>query len=242
LEYIPSRYIGLSQKQLQDRETVYAFKKGNLSESVKKLFLSKVREIVSGNSSDWVICFIPASTKFKTEIRYNNLASYLSRELGCPAYVDAIVKTTDSPSGHISGKSNNPTEDFVVKSEYLRKKRVILIDDVITRGKTFDDTADLIMSSGAVSVRGLFLSKTIHPNLPQLEKGARRSIPNDIFEEWSDDEMYNEQLAEDIGVYDEQLAEEQLKEDIGIYDNDDNELMYELGIIDGPEYDVRDFI
>jgi ATP-dependent DNA helicase RecQ len=170
LEYIPARYTGLSPKQLQDRNTVYDFKNGNISSSVKNEFLSKVRGIVSGRPSDWVVCFIPASTKSKTYNRYSALALFLSREAGCNVFIDAVTKATDSEAGHVVGKSNNPTEDFEVKSEYLRGKKVILIDDVITRGRTFDDTADLIMRSGAVSVQGLFLAKTIHPNLPQVDK------------------------------------------------------------------------
>ena len=65
LEYIPMKYIGLSSKQLQDRRTVFDFKDGNCPESAMKQMAEKIKEIVGADASQWVICFIPASTKTK---------------------------------------------------------------------------------------------------------------------------------------------------------------------------------
>ena len=36
LEYIPKKYVGLSNKQQQDRQAVYNFKDGHCPESVKQ--------------------------------------------------------------------------------------------------------------------------------------------------------------------------------------------------------------
>lgn len=49
-------------------------------------------------------------------------------------------------------------------------KNVILIDDIITTGETFNKTAEQAMRMGAHSVHGLFLAKTVHPDLPMKEK------------------------------------------------------------------------
>ena len=65
LEYIPKKYVGLSNKQLQDRQAVYSFKDGHCPEHVKEQLLDKVNNIISGNPAMWVVCFIPASTKEK---------------------------------------------------------------------------------------------------------------------------------------------------------------------------------
>jgi predicted amidophosphoribosyltransferase len=62
----------------------------------------------------------------------------------------------------VHGKSLNPASDFQVSSS-VRGKNIILIDDVITRGQTFYDTARKLMAAGAASVTGLFLAKTVHP-------------------------------------------------------------------------------
>ena len=220
LEYIPVRYTGLSAKQLQDRKDVFNFKDGSTPASVKSGLLSKIRNIISNNPSQWVVCFIPASTKAKTYNRFSSLAIHFSREAGCDVYIDAIVNTVDTSAGHISGKSTNPTQYFKINCEYIKGKKVILIDDVITRGRTFDDTADKLIQMGAVGVEGLFVAKTIHPNLPQVSRKSRSYCNEfDIFDEMYDDEMtamaaeeaYQEEIMNELAAeqaYEEELAAE----------------------------------
>lgn len=54
---------------------------------------------------------------------------------------------------------------FMILSLFLfRGKKVILVDDVITRGRTFVQIANKLISNGASSVEGLFVAKTINPN------------------------------------------------------------------------------
>lgn len=207
LEYIPVRYQGLSSKQLQDRREVFNFKDGSASTSVKSGLLSKIRNIISGDASQWVVCFIPASTKARTFNRFSSLALYLSREAGCDVYIDAVVNSVDTASGCISGKSNDPTRNFEINSKHIKGKKVIVIDDVITRGRTFDDTADKLIQNGALAVQGLFVAKTIHPNLPQVPRGSRSyDDAYDIFED-----MYEEEMAAELASemdYEEAMMEE----------------------------------
>ena len=210
LEYIPVRYQGLSSSQIQDRKEVFNFKDGNISASLKQSILSKVRSIISSNPSSWAICFIPASTKAKTYNRFSSLALFLSREAGCEVFIDAISSSVDKAAGHISGKSDNPTADFVFNSDYIRGKKILLIDDVITRGRTFDDTAYKLERYGATEVTGLFVAKTIHPNLP-IASNSSRSIPYDIFEEVMAEQAYEDEMAAELAAeeaYEDEIAAE----------------------------------
>ena len=90
LEYIPKKYVGLSSKQLQDRQAVYSFKEGNCPSYAKEQLLDKIEGIIRSNPSAWVVCFIPASTKSKHIRRYSSLSAYLNSHLGCPVYIDGI--------------------------------------------------------------------------------------------------------------------------------------------------------
>ena len=72
-EYLPVRYQANAQ-QLADRQTCYNFKDGYLNDEVKSGFLNKIQEITNGEKTGWSICFIPASTKSKTQARYKKLA------------------------------------------------------------------------------------------------------------------------------------------------------------------------
>lgn len=78
-EYLPKRYSADIQQE-QDREIVYAFKNGELSESIKKSFLDKIKEITGNSKSEWVVCFIPGSTEHKTSIRFSKLADAIRKE------------------------------------------------------------------------------------------------------------------------------------------------------------------
>lgn len=190
LEYIPVRFTGLSTKQLKDRMDVYNFKDGSTPPAIKSGLLTKIRNIISGNPLQWVVCFIPASTRARTYNRFSSLALHFSREAGCDVYIDAIVNTVDTPSGYISGKRTDPTQYLQVKEEYIRGKKVILIDDVITRGRTFDDTADKLLQRGATYVEGLFVAKTIHPSLPVVsESDLSYGMDYDIYEEIREEEL-----------------------------------------------------
>ena len=62
-------------------------------------------------------------------------------------------------------------------------KNVILIDDVITTGETFNRTAEQTMKMGANSVHGLFLAKTIHPDLPRNKTISQREAEDSIIRE-----------------------------------------------------------
>ena len=163
-EYLPTRYSA-SESDWENRRAVWNFKDGACSPSVLSDLTRYVNSIVgSGRKSDYVICFIPASTRAKTENRYASVARQLTARTDVEATLFAITKTVDSAAGHLSGKSGDPTADFSFNSSYFRGKKVILIDDVITRGKTFGDTARKLIANGANTVTGLFVAKTVNPD------------------------------------------------------------------------------
>ena len=87
-EYLPVRYQGNAQ-QLADRQTCYNFKDGYINDEVKSGFMNKIQEITNGEKTGWSICFIPASTKSKTQARYKKLAKAI-QAAGYKVVIDAI--------------------------------------------------------------------------------------------------------------------------------------------------------
>lgn len=132
-EYLPVRYQANAQ-QLADRQTCYNFKDGYINDEVKSGFLSKIQEITNGEKTGWSICFIPASTKSKTQARYKKLAEAI-QAAGYKVVIDAIYNEHDHEAGHLTGKSGNPIEGFGFNSNDIAGKKLIVIDDIITRGK-----------------------------------------------------------------------------------------------------------
>ena len=163
--YLPVRYQANAQ-QLADRQTCYNFKDGNINDEVKSGFLNKIQEITNGEKTGWSICFIPASTKSKTVTRYQKLAEAI-QAAGYKVVIDAIYNEHDHEAGHLTGKSGNPIEGFGFNTSRITGEKIIVIDDIITRGKTFEMVAENLKTMGAASITGLFLAKpstqtTIH--------------------------------------------------------------------------------
>ena len=164
MEYLPIRYAGTPQ-QVRERKVIYNFKDGYCSQPLKDKLIERINYIKSTYPfGQWRVCFIPASSHLKTIKRYSELAKYIEQETSCSCDIDTITTNEDRMSGYLSGKRNNPAENFTVNRNEVRNKNIILIDDIITRGNTFKYTADKLVDNGANNVVGLFVAKTINPD------------------------------------------------------------------------------
>lgn len=212
-DYLPVRYQANAQ-QLADRQTCYNFKDGNINDEVKSGFLNKIQEITNGEKTGWAICFIPASTKSKTQIRYKKLAEAILAS-GYKVAIDAIYNEHDHEAGHLTGKTGNPIEGFGFNTSGIAGKKIIVIDDIITRGKTFQMVAEKLMAMGATTVTGLFLAKTINPDYtPYLD-------PAEFYEEEQTYDCYNGSYAQDVEGWSDQAIDEVFDGDPEAYWNID---------------------
>ena len=194
LEYLPKRYEA-TKEQEQNRQICYNFKDGYLSETVKKAFLDKIREITGNNTTGWLICFIPASTSAKTERRFSKLADAIRSE-GYDVELRTVYNKYDTEAGHISGKSSNPIEVFGFNAESVNGKNIILIDDIITRGTTFSQVSNKLSAFGAISVSGLFLARTINPDYHPHNSVYDDFDPESYYEEEYEPDFYEEETYE----------------------------------------------
>ena len=212
-DYLPVRYQANAQ-QLADRQTCYNFKDGNITDEVKSGFLNKIQEITNGEKTGWAICFIPASTKSKTQIRYKKLAEAILAS-GYKVAIDAIYNEHDHEAGHLTGKTGNPIEGFGFNTSGIAGKKIIVIDDIITRGKTFQMVAEKLMAMGATTVTGLFLAKTINPDYtPYID-------PAEFYEEEQTYDCYNGSYAQDVEGWSDQAIDEVFDGDPEAYWNID---------------------
>ena len=212
-DYLPVRYQANAQ-QLADRQTCYNFKDGNINDEVKSGFLNKIQEITNGEKTGWAICFIPASTKSKAQTRYKKLAEAIQAS-GYKVAIDAIYNEHDHEAGHLTGKTGNPIEGFGFNTSGIAGKKIIVIDDIITRGKTFQMVAEKLMAMGATTVTGLFLAKTINPDYtPYID-------PAEFYEEEQTYDCYNGSYAQDVEGWSDQAIDEVFDGDPEAYWNID---------------------
>lgn len=188
MDYLPVRFSA-SEEQKKERQICYDFKNGILSEEVKIQFLEKIKQIIGADKEFWLVCFIPASSAAKTKRRFGSLASVI-REEGYNVSTDAIYNKYDRLPEHVTGKTENPTESFGIKQEKVVQKKILLIDDIITRGETFSRIGKALEDMGATTIVGLFLAQTIKP-----EFTPHNNSVNLTEEEYT---VYSEKLLEDL--------------------------------------------
>lgn len=227
-EYLPKRYMA-TMEQEQDRDMCYAFKNGILTDAMRNMFLNKIKEITHNQKEGWTICFIPASSAQKTLTRFKNLAAAI-KDAGYNVEQKAIYNEYDKESGYLSGKTGNPIEGFGFDRSKIYGRKILLIDDIITRGTTFNLTADALRSYGAQSVTGLFLAKTINPDYLPFHNQEENDYDPDYYEEdnYEPDyyeeetyERYNGSYAQDVEGWSDQDIDDVFDGDPDAYWNID---------------------
>lgn len=178
-----------SEEQKKERQICYDFNNGILSEEVKIQFLEKIKQIIGEDKEFWLVCFIPAFSAAKTKLRFGSLASVI-REEGYNVSIDAIYNKYDRPPRPVTRGTKNPIESFGIKQEEVAQKKILLIDDIITRGETFSRIGKALEDMGATTIVGLFLAQTID------DKSAPHSNSLNLTEE--EDILYLLDLLEDL--------------------------------------------
>lgn len=168
IKYIPSYYTNLKDWQEGNRKAVYDFKKGVISEEHKKLFLENVRYITEDKASEWVIAFVPTHNNDNTIKRFSGIAKYLEDHQPCPVLLNSIWNDGNYERRHIDGETQPKYHVFVEKD--FEDKNVVLIDDVITTGKSFRQIGDKLKNiKGVGRIYGVIFAMTIHPELPKRQ-------------------------------------------------------------------------
>ena len=155
--------------------------------------------------------------------RYAKLANAF-RQQGFIVAENAITNAYDTESGHLSGKSEDPIASFEFSRSAFVGKKVILIDDIITRGTTFNKTADKLESMGAVCVTGLFLAKTINPDYAGYSFGMYEPEEEPDYDDYYEEETYdnyNGSYAQDVEGWSDQDIDDVLDGDPDAYWNID---------------------
>lgn len=159
-EYYPkNRYPFVLHEDELNRKSVWNFKDGHYS-----IGLMKVKEFIDGNFTseqmrNLVLCVIPASTRYKNEVRYKVLCQKVSEALDITNGYNFITINFDR-----SDSRNHKSADTIGNLSFSNEvygKDIVLFDDITTRGTSFVQIATELKRKGARSVYGFFLGKTI---------------------------------------------------------------------------------
>lgn len=161
-DYLPTKYQA-SARDWQVRKFVWAFKDGKCTVSAAQLVAKKIREQFGTSASDMVFVCIPASSQRKNEIRYREFSEEVARLSGAVNGYSHITVEGERLATHESksGKHVNDVQVINFDKEFFKDKKVLVFDDVITRGYSYARFACHLESFGASVIGGMFLAKTL---------------------------------------------------------------------------------
>lgn len=161
-DYLPTKYKA-STRDWQIRNFVWAFKDGKRTIPAAKLVAKKIREQFGTEAGNIVFACIPASSQLKNEIRYKEFSEEVSRLTGVANAYDHIKVEGERLAVHESklGKHVNNVQIINFETDFFKGKKVLVFDDVITRGYSYARFACHLEALGASVVGGLFLARTL---------------------------------------------------------------------------------
>ena len=151
---------------------------GPVSAMIKKLKfggMMSLAPILSGllteywKSLNWetdLIVPVPLSRKSQAQRGFNQselIARHFSKAVGVPCIPGALMKQRETKQQvglNAEERRINLSGSFAAEKSYIKDKRILLLDDVMTTGSTFSECSAVLLDTGAKSVRCLSVATT----------------------------------------------------------------------------------
>lgn len=162
-KYFPKRIRNVGEKEIADRELVYAFKDGKAYEEVARITASSMKERYGETCTGIVFSPVPASTDKKNEIRYKAFCERVCELTGAINGYDHVKVCGERLSIHEHRKAEKEIRKVSIlefDEKWFDGKAVLVYDDVITRGMSYALYANQLESFGANVLGGIFLART----------------------------------------------------------------------------------
>lgn len=172
LDYYPTTVeFEADDDEWDDRWTVWNFKNdpGKTPEEAHQRVLNRVVPKFAGILKDTfgeeslkyltLVC-IPASTQIKNDARYKEFSGRLCQETGMGNGFDYTHITVSREARHNGGEEGVVNYSF--DDSFFNGKRVILLDDIITKGNSMRIAKAKLEKLGAQVICGLSVGKTRH--------------------------------------------------------------------------------
>lgn len=165
-EYYPTSETNVTEYDWEVRRKIWNFKNGKIGprEIVVSQVSNKLQEIFTKSElSSLVFICAPASSKEKNEKRFKEFSVSVCNTTGMINGFDKLTIHTDRDPTTVKGKTNdNPLNYFSFNEKYFNKKRVVIFDDVVTRGKTMCLISEKLKSMGAIPLLAISIGRTTH--------------------------------------------------------------------------------
>ena len=153
----------LDKIDIEARRHVFDFKDGKQSEYYSDLFASALinkfgREFLQKKT----LLVVPASNRQKSQIRFQLFIELLAKRIDAIDGFDFLKNNNrEKTPFSVGGNRNEDLAKYILVSESLRDKDVIIIDDVRTSGSSSNQIYRILKNIGVVNVKFIYLAKTV---------------------------------------------------------------------------------
>ena len=164
LKYYPIRIKNVGLEEKVARQIVWDFKDGNHYEAVAQMTAKRLVEHFGEQVRNIVFSCVPASTSEKHEHRYKDFSSRVCELSGAVNGYEHVRVTNDRPEVHKNRKKKDVQiqENVIYDEDFFKGKRILVFDDIITRGHSYANFANRLEMFGAEVLGGFFLGKTFY--------------------------------------------------------------------------------
>lgn len=163
--YVPKRFLCVASfEEIALHYMILGFKDGR---NVHTRWAARqfAQALTAINLSDVVVVCIPASTQWSHVRRWRRFSQMLCRLTGAVDGFDRIQVSGSRKRAHITGEcelSTNIKHYVHIDADWFRGRKVMVIDDIYTTGRSSQAFIGAIEAAGATVVMSMFLAKTKH--------------------------------------------------------------------------------
>ena len=161
--YVPKRHLCVASfEEIALHYMILGFKDGR---NVHTRWAARqfAQALTAINLSDVVVVCIPASTQWSHVRRWRRFSQMLCRLTGAVDGFDRIQVSGSRKRAHITGEHELATniKHYVhIDADWFRGRKVLVIDDIYTTGRSSQAFIGAIEAAGATVVMSMFLAKT----------------------------------------------------------------------------------
>lgn len=154
--YVPTRYSDLSSESEHIRKELWNFKDGYYQDQFVDLMATKLRNTF-GNADFLTLVCIPASTVDSNRTRYKQFSHDLCSKLNMKNGFKHISIVKEKEPSHLGGRDEAIYE---FDRKFFSGKKIVLFDDVVTRGSSMRSFIESLEDAGADVVCCMSIGKT----------------------------------------------------------------------------------
>lgn len=176
--YVPKAYRELAtEEELNFSDWVINFKDGQKAQLKEgaQMVINKLRQWYGDKARELVVVPVPCSSMAQYRYRFAYFCVVVANTLGQLNPMQHVTILGKRTAAHRSPAHTVQEDNYQVQidAEFFKGKKVVIVDDIVSSGRTADNFAKQLEDAGAEVKGGIFFAKTKNVfGAPQPEPSA----------------------------------------------------------------------